>query len=60
MRFILKLSLFSIVVIIIFQSYFYLEIYQNNVILFFKIFFDINTSKRSENIKKFNLKQIKK
>jgi hypothetical protein len=36
------------------QSVFHLEIHQNNIFLK-KIIFDINTSKRSKNIKKINL-----
>jgi len=48
------------VVAVAFQSSFCSKIHQNNV-LFFKIIFDISTSKLSKNIKKnINFKQKKK
>jgi hypothetical protein len=47
---------FGIVVVVVFQSVFCLEMYQN---IFFN-FFDISASKRSKNIKKIHLKQKKK
>jgi hypothetical protein len=46
---------FGIVVVIVFQSVFCLEMYQN---IFFN-FFDISASKRSKNIKKIHLQQKK-
>ena len=33
------------VIVVAFQSVFYLEIHQNNILLFFKIIFDISASK---------------
>jgi hypothetical protein len=50
--------MFESVVAVAFQSVFYLKIYQNNI-FFKKIIFDINTSKRSEKIKKINLSKNK-
>ena len=41
------------------QNVFRLEMHQNKNIYFLKIIFDINTSKRSENIKKIHFKQNK-
>ena len=41
------------------QNVFRLEMHQNKNIYFLKIIFDINTSKRSENIKKIHFKQKK-
>jgi hypothetical protein len=43
--------MFRIVVAVTVQSVFRLEMHQNNFFYFFKIIFDINTSKRSKNIK---------
>ena len=41
------------------QSFFYSEIYQNNIFFIFKkIIFDISTSKRYENIKKIKTQKI--
>jgi hypothetical protein len=51
--------MFVFVLAVTFQSTFYSEIYQNNIFLFLKISFDINTSKQFENTKKINLKQKK-
>jgi hypothetical protein len=48
-------SLFEIVVAVTVQSAFHLKMYQNNFFYFKKIIFDISTSKRSKNIKKFIL-----
>jgi hypothetical protein len=54
-------SPFGIVIAVAFQSTFHLEMYRNNVFLFFfKFIFDISISKQSKNTKKINLKQIKK
>jgi len=40
------LGLFGSVVVIVFQTIFYLKKYQNNIFFYFlKIIFDINTSK---------------
>jgi len=45
---------FESVVVVVFQSDFRLEMYQNNIFfLFLKFIFDISTSKRFENIKKY-------
>jgi len=44
-------GMFRIVVAVTVQSVFRLEMHQNNFFYFFKIIFDINTSKRSKNIK---------
>ena len=46
-------DMFKSVVVVVFQNMFYLEMHQNNI--FFKIIFDINISKRFENIKKLIL-----
>jgi hypothetical protein len=54
--------LFISVVVIVFQSIFHLENYQNNIFFYFlEIIFDISASKKFKNTKKnINLKQIKK
>jgi hypothetical protein len=47
-------NLFHSVVAVVVQSVFRLEMHQNNIFFYFKkIIFEINTSKLSENIKKF-------
>jgi hypothetical protein len=46
-------------VVVAFQSAFYLEMHQNNIFYFFKFIFDINTLKQSKNNKKINFKQKK-
>jgi len=43
-------GLFEIVVTVAVQSACHLEMHQINFFIFFKIIFDISTSKRSENI----------
>jgi hypothetical protein len=50
---------FISVVMIVFQSDFHLEMYQNNIFYFKKVIFDISIWKWYENIKKKNLKQNK-
>jgi len=45
-------SVFGSVVMIVFQSIFYSEMYQNNIFYFLKIIFDINALKWSKNTKK--------
>jgi hypothetical protein len=45
-------GMFGRVVMVVFQSVFHSEMHQNNVFYFLKIIFEINTSKRSEIIKK--------
>jgi hypothetical protein len=45
-------SVFGSVVMIVFQSIFYSEMYQNNIFYFFKIIFDISALKWSKNTKK--------
>jgi hypothetical protein len=53
--------MFVIVVAVAVQSVFRLEIHQNNIFFYFlKIIFEINTSKRSENIKKIDKFFLKK
>jgi hypothetical protein len=47
--------MFGIVVAVVIQSVFRLKIYQNKKNNFLKIIFNISTSKRYENIKKFIL-----
>jgi hypothetical protein len=51
--------LFGIVVAVVIQSVFRLEMLQNDVFFFFNFIFEISTSKQSENIKK-NLEKKKK
>jgi len=47
--------MFVIVVAVAVQSVFRLEMHQNDIFFYFlKIIFEINTSKRSENIKKID------
>jgi hypothetical protein len=46
-------------VVVAFQSAFYLEMHQNNIFYFFKFIFHINTLKQSKNNKKINFKQKK-
>jgi len=51
--------LFSVAITIIFQSVFYFKIYQNNIFLFLKIYFNIIISKNNLKIlKTINLKKI--
>jgi len=45
-------SVFGSVVMIVFQSIFYSEMYQNNIFYFLKIIFDISALKWSKNTKK--------
>jgi hypothetical protein len=54
------MSLFGIVVGIVFQRVFCLEMHQNNIFYFLKFIFNFYTSKQLETPKKFNLKQKKK
>ena len=49
------LGVFKSVVVIVFQSDFFWEMYQNNIFLFFKNYFNFSTSKQYENIKKLIL-----
>jgi hypothetical protein len=49
------LGVFKSVVVIAFQSDFFWEMYQNNIFLFFKNYFNFSTSKQYENIKKLIL-----
>jgi hypothetical protein len=51
---------FGSVVVVAFQSVFYSEKYANNIFLFFKIIFDINTLKLFENIKNILIQSKKK
>jgi hypothetical protein len=48
---------FGIVVEVVFQTIFYLKIYQIIFYIFFKFIFDTSTLKQSKNIKKFKIKQ---
>jgi hypothetical protein len=45
-------GVFGSIVVIIFKMFFLLENILNNIFLFFKIIFNINTLKRFKNIKK--------
>jgi hypothetical protein len=56
-----RLDLFEIVVVVIVQSVFRLEMHQNNIFYFLKIIFNISTSKQYKNIKNniFNKKNLK-
>jgi len=54
------MSVFESVITVVFQSIFYLKIYQNNFFYFLKIIFNIYTPKYFENIKNINFKQRKK
>jgi len=45
-------DVFGIMIAVAVQSVFRLEMHQNKFFLFFKIIFDINTSKQYKNIKK--------
>ena len=49
------LGVFKSVVVIAVQSDFFSEMYQNNIFLFFKNYFNFSTSKQYENIKKLIL-----
>ena len=52
--------MFGSVIATVFQSAFRSEIHQNNIFfIFLKIIFDISTSKRFKNLKKYNFKQKK-